>query len=96
MACGLPVICTAGGPTDEFTHPQCALRIQSTTQEMPIDGETRVALVPDLPDLVAHMLAVKDHPDIAARARIAGPAWVREKHTWKHVVDRLLEVLFAR
>jgi glycosyltransferase involved in cell wall biosynthesis len=94
MACGAPVICTAGGPTDEFTYPECALRIPSTRQEQDVDGETRVCLVPDLSHLVAHMLAVKENPEIAARARIAGPARVRERHTWKHTVDRLLEVLF--
>ncbi len=35
MACGLPVITTAGGPTDEFCPPEAAWRIRSRRVEFP-------------------------------------------------------------
>jgi glycosyltransferase involved in cell wall biosynthesis len=94
IACGLPVICTAGGPTDDFTSPQCARRIRAARIEMIFDGEPGISLLADLPDLVSHMLAVKQNPALAAQARIAGPALVSQQYTWKHVVDRLLDAIF--
>ena len=35
MACGLPVIDTAGGPTDEFCPPDAGWRIRSRRQALP-------------------------------------------------------------
>ena len=37
-ACGLPVICTAGGPTDDFTRSDFALRIESKFTAVEIEG----------------------------------------------------------
>ncbi|MEG4010469.1 glycosyltransferase family 4 protein [Microcoleus sp. Pol11C1] len=39
-ACGLPVICTAGGPTDDFTRSNFAQRIESKFTAVVSDGET--------------------------------------------------------
>jgi hypothetical protein len=57
------------------------------------DVEGRV-LVPNLESLMAHMIAVIENLQVGARARVAGPAHVRDHFTWKHVVDRLVEVMF--
>jgi len=93
IASGLPVICTRGGSTDDFTTDEFALRIDSVqipilTQEPP----ERYALQPNLDHLVSLMKQVIDDPTIAARARQAGPAFVAANFTWRHAVDRLLEV----
>lgn len=91
-ACGLPVICTAGGPTDDFVTPEFALRIDAQVIPVPgLGGGT--ALAPSLDSLVEHMLAVIEKPELRARARTAGPAHVARAFTWKISVDRLLEVL---
>ena len=37
MACGLPVIATAGGPTDEFCPPAAGWRIRSSPAQFPSD-----------------------------------------------------------
>jgi glycosyltransferase involved in cell wall biosynthesis len=37
MACGLPVIVTAGGPTDEFCPPEAGWRIRSRRAQFPSD-----------------------------------------------------------
>ncbi|HYD70520.1 glycosyltransferase family 4 protein [Azospirillum sp.] len=88
MACGLPVICTGGGPTDDFLHPEAALRIDSRVQRLPDGG--RVLLI-DPGHLTA--LTARAIEDAAWRERAAsvGPAWVAERYSWARVVDRLLE-----
>ncbi len=91
MACGLPVICTRGGPTDEFTHPDFALRIDSQLVDMNEDGKIRLA--PDVDHLTALMANVMEDWVFRSQAREVGPAFARARFTWKHVVDRLLQVI---
>ncbi len=90
IACGLPVICTAGGPTDDFTDPAFTLRIQSRL--VPPAGNMPSYLLPDGDHLLAAMQRVVVDPTLATRAREAGPAFVERGFTWGHVVDRLTEV----
>jgi glycosyltransferase involved in cell wall biosynthesis len=97
IACGCPVICTAGGSTDDFTNPDVALQIQSSpgTVPSPYEGEDTLTIqVPDTDSLIQQMLKVIEQPAFTARARLAGPKFVNENFTWKLIVDRLLEVLF--
>lgn len=92
-ACGLPVVCTAGGPTDDFTRPDFALRIRSELR-----AHERVAhgwyLQPDWEHLLHHMCTLVEDSAFLARARVAGPAQVVSGYTWKHTADRLLALLF--
>lgn len=92
-ACGLPVICTRGGPTDDFTTADFALPIDSRRQTMVIEGEERDFLAPDLDHLTSLMIEVVENPSLIARARSAGPPSVHGRFTWKHVVDRLLAAI---
>ena len=93
-ACGLPVICTAGGPTDEFTDASFALRIPSRLETAQIEGMPRAhELSPDVKVLEEQMRRVIENADWAASCRRTGPAFVRSRFTWKHVTDRLLELL---
>ncbi len=93
-ACGIPVICTAGGPTDDFVTDAFALRIAATLTALDVPGQdAAMGLVPDLPKLVQAMLRIMDDADFRAAAREAGPAWVLERFTWARVVDRLLPIL---
>jgi glycosyltransferase involved in cell wall biosynthesis len=94
MACGLPVICTKGGPTDEFTHPDFARRIDSTLVAM--KEEDKLRLAPDVDHLIALMADVVGNGAFLEQARTAGPAFVATRFTWTHVVDRLLQVLAPR
>lgn len=96
-ACGLPVICTKGGSTDDFTRPGFALPIESEIREVAQpQGPPGSWLVPDLDSLVAQMLRAIEDPAVGASAKTAGPAYVGAHHTWKHVVDRLLGAMFGR
>jgi glycosyltransferase involved in cell wall biosynthesis len=96
VACGLPVICTAGGPTDDFTTDEFALRIESKlvpVQPAPDCGG--FALQVEFDHLIHQMMAAVESPGLAAKARFAGPAFVRERFTWEKICSELMAVLFG-
>ncbi|WP_293277201.1 MULTISPECIES: glycosyltransferase family 4 protein [unclassified Microcoleus] len=93
VACGLPVICTEGGPTDDFTRSDFALRIESKFTAVVIEGETLFMLAPEWEHLTDLMQRAIEQPEIAARARVAGPGFVADNFSWGRSVDRLLEVM---
>jgi glycosyltransferase involved in cell wall biosynthesis len=93
-ACGLPVICTAGGPTDDFVTEDFALQIASTLEHVAVANTPRaMGLIPDLEHLVHLMLCVIDDAEFRESARAAGPKYVGERFTWAKVVDRLLPII---
>jgi len=98
-ACGLPVICTRGGPTDDFTTPDFALRIDSAMESIaPYRHRPDIvgyALRPHFEHLVTLMAQAMDEPEIVARARRTGPAFISAGFTWRHAVDRMLDVAFG-
>jgi hypothetical protein len=77
MACGLPVIVTGGGPTDEFCPPDAGWRIRSRRVEFPehrIDSFATAGapwmLEPDVDDLVTLLQeAASDRDERSARGR---------------------------
>jgi len=91
MACGLPVICTRGGSTEDFVCDDFALRINSYEQEF---EEGKRALVPNPVHLGELLRRVVTDGAFRQRAAAAGPEWVRSRFTWKHATDQLLKVLF--
>jgi glycosyltransferase involved in cell wall biosynthesis len=94
MACGVPVLCTAGGPTDEFTDAAFAHRIQSVPiRKRLTDNESGDALEPDCDHLVELMRNAARSPD---RGREAGARAARHavaNFSWDTVTDRLLASL---
>ena len=93
VACGLPVICTAGGPTDDFTRDGFAWRIDSDL--VVLDGGSE-RLMPD-PDHLVHLMekALEDR-SFRSRAMATGPAFAAENYAWDKVTDRLVDVLRGR
>jgi glycosyltransferase involved in cell wall biosynthesis/SAM-dependent methyltransferase len=94
IACGLPVICTEGGPTDEFTHPDFALPIKSEVQSVEYRREMRHFLAPNWDCCIALMEQLISQPDWREQVRISGPQFVRDRFSWKQIVAQLLEVMF--
>jgi glycosyltransferase involved in cell wall biosynthesis len=91
-ACGVPVICTGGGPTDEFTEETFARRIRSLPSRKELGpGQTGDYLEPDIDHLVELMRAALRDPAAGQRAGAAGAAHVAQSFTWERVTDRLLE-----
>jgi len=90
-ACGLPVICTAGGPTDDFTTADFALRIDSDPRPHAESGG--LMLVPRDQSLIQCMRRVIDDDAWRSRAALAGPEHAHSRFAWSAVADTLLEVL---
>ena len=88
------MICTAGGPTDDFVTEDFALQIASTLEPVAVSDTPRaMGLIPDLDHLVHLMLCVIDDADFRESARAAGPMHVGERFTWAKVVDGLLPII---
>jgi glycosyltransferase involved in cell wall biosynthesis len=94
-ACGVPVVCTEGGATDDFTDASFAWRIRSRPDWIRTDlglvGEVRQ---PDVEHLAELMLHAASAPQEAMRMGRAGAARVAEHFTWDRVTDRLMDSLF--
>lgn len=93
-ACGVPVIVTGGGTTDDFVTDDFALKVQSRIAPIQLGGMIGDQLAPNLDHLVAQMFAVMDRKDWRRRAASAGPAHAAANYTWDNIADRLLGVLF--
>jgi glycosyltransferase involved in cell wall biosynthesis len=94
-ACGVPVICTAGGPTDEFIDPVSSRRIRSRIEVVRMDKDhIGEALVPDLDDLVDLMQQAIRYRDEVAQMRLLAADHARRNFTWELVTDRLRQELF--
>lgn len=87
-ASGLPLICSMGGPTDEFTRSDFRLGISTARNN-------NRQLLPDQEELTGHMLSLLDDADFRAKARAAGPAFVNQHWSWARSVEKLLTVLSA-
>ena len=95
IACGVPVICTRGGSTDDFTSDDFALRVNSIRTAIspgPLAGGTKLTI--DLDHLIHQMMTAVESPGLAAQARVKGPAFVANAFTWAHVKRQLLPILF--
>lgn len=92
QACGLPVIATAGGPTDEFlSRDGSTIYIPSTTFLVPGSGY-QLHVTTD--DLVASMTrAIREKNELKTIALQNGVAHVRDNYTWVHATNKLIEVL---
>lgn len=94
-ACGVPLIVSGGGTTDDFVREDFALKIESRIVPINIGGVIGDQLAPDPDHLVAQMLAVMDREEWRRRAAAAGPAHMSANYTWDSIASRLLNVLFV-
>lgn len=93
IACGLPVICTKGGPTDDFTHPDFALLIDSTFQGGTSNDQPIYRIYPEVDHLITLMQTIITESTFREQARSAGPQFVADRFTWKQIADQLLKIL---
>jgi glycosyltransferase involved in cell wall biosynthesis len=91
-ACGLPIICTGGGPTDEFTTPQFARYIASQRIKTTVGGFEEEELQPDQEHLAELMHGIIEDNSFSSQAALAGPTHVRDRFAWSAVVDQLVAV----
>jgi glycosyltransferase involved in cell wall biosynthesis len=88
-ACGLPIVCTGGGSTDDFVDGRFARRIESKLRRGP---EGAWYLEPDPTDIVSALHEVIDDKVFLERARTIAPTVVRSAYTWGHTVGKLLKL----
>jgi glycosyltransferase involved in cell wall biosynthesis len=92
-ACGIPIICTRGGPTDDFVTDEFARRIESRTSVITIDGRPASHLDPSLEHLIALMTSAIEDSRWRRQAAAAGPRHVSASYTWDCAVDMLIKKL---
>jgi glycosyltransferase involved in cell wall biosynthesis len=95
-ACGTPVICTGGGPTDDFMKEGFTRFIDSklTPTPVPLTENEGFALVPNLDHLIDLMFKVIDDKDWRDEAAIMGARHVAMNFSWDAIVNNLLQVIF--
>jgi glycosyltransferase involved in cell wall biosynthesis len=87
-ACGVPIVVTGGGATDDYCHASFALQVAGKPS---VDGNNRF-IEPDLESLIEAMLALME-----GRAqgldRIVALNYITENFSWARVTDKLIGVL---
>lgn len=92
VACGMPVVCTANGPTDDFVPSGVALRIESRLGANPwAPGD--VALVPNQTSFNNQLERAVSNASVRAKAREVGPSFVANGWTWDQVVETLAKAM---
>lgn len=91
FACGLPVIVTSGGSTDDFTHPDFTKYIPSVLGDHSHDGGMWLKTDPN--DIAAKMEEAILDPGWCATARDTGPFHAHNNFAWPRVVEWLLTVI---
>lgn len=86
-ACGLPSICTQGGPTEEFTTDEFSLRIGARW-----DAQARI-LVPDVNHLAQNMSFVLTNTAWKERAKIVAADFASRRFSWIQATDHLLRTV---
>jgi glycosyltransferase involved in cell wall biosynthesis len=103
MACGLPVIATAGGAADDFLDDTTAYRVPATRKsigssvyDIKLHGEGWL-LEPDPDALAASMRRVYERRDEARALGVRASERARTQFTWDRAAARVVErVLAAR
>ncbi|HEY4441411.1 MAG TPA: glycosyltransferase family 4 protein, partial [Candidatus Elarobacter sp.] len=101
MACGLPVIATAGGAADDFLDGDVAYRVPAS--RVPLQGEFRGEalagegwwLEANVDDLAATLRHVAAHPDEARAKGARGAERAHAAWTWEHAAAIAAERLRA-
>jgi glycosyltransferase involved in cell wall biosynthesis len=89
-ACGIPIICTGGGATDDFVSDEFARRITSRKSVVPVDDQSGSRLEPSLEHLIDLMASSIEDALWRERAAEAGPRHVGAKYTWDCAIDALI------
>jgi glycosyltransferase involved in cell wall biosynthesis len=89
-ACGLPIVVTKGGPTDDYQHPSFALQIDGHR----LSAGAGVVIEPDLNSLMDKLALLIDGKATAID-RDAAIKHVNAHHSWTAAVDKLVDLFKA-
>lgn len=96
MACGLPVIVTAGGACDDFCNSDTGYMIPALRRRIRYQEETAGPpwlLEPDGETLKQYLRQVVEAPDQARQRGCRGAARIQRDFTWEKTAERVVEVL---
>jgi glycosyltransferase involved in cell wall biosynthesis len=94
-ACGLPVLCTRGGPTDDFAHPRFFLGIDSRLQKKRVSAtQTNLFLLPDLEHLIVRLRQMIEDDGLRGDSRQLLPEWIQARFSWNVIARRLRDLFF--
>ena len=89
MACGLPVIVSKGGPTDDFTTDAFAKYLKTYPCKSADSEEHDMYLIVDEGSFQETMLSIMENPAFREKAKVLAPEHVRRNYTWDLVAERL-------
>lgn len=93
-ACGVPVICTAGGPTDDFTLPAFARRIRSRPVQVRMNAtQLGDALLADRDHLVALMEECAADRGARQTMGVHAAEHVARHYSWDAVTELLVQAI---
>jgi hypothetical protein len=102
MACGLPVIVTEGGPTDEFCPVEAGWRIHATPLDVPLEDlegmemvHTPWMLEPDLGHLVELMQSAASASAAERAAKGLAARAAAEHYSWNAVAEQYTQRIAA-
>ncbi len=101
MACGLPVVCTGGGSTDDFATDDFAYRIEAERKSTkPFIGQMLLVkegwlLEPNPKSLASRMRWVFKHQDAAREKGRRAAAHTRTEWTWNRAAEKAMERIRA-
>lgn len=90
-ACALPVICTKGGPTDDFTKTGSVGHIKSNLISEPKNGDF---LEPNFDNLVSLMIESIECASIKKLQARQQSKFISKKYTWDEVTANLINIFF--
>ena len=87
------VICTDGGPTDEFANGPLVRRVRSARKEVELEaGVAGEYVEPDLDDLVFAMRAASRNRDRRSALASEAARLAHRDFSWSKSADRLVDV----
>jgi len=92
-ASGLPIICTAGGATDDFVTDMFARKIEAKKHIIRVEDQDLSQLEPSVEHLITLMASAIEDNSWRSQAAEAGPLHVGANYTWDRVVDMLVRKL---
>ena len=92
-ACGLPIICTAGGPTDDFVADAFCRKIHTQLETVHYEGIVGKQLLPDFDHFIQLMLGAMDDEAWRKSASEQGPTYIHARYNWDRVAEQLLAAL---
>ena len=87
-ACGVPIIITDGGSTEEYAHKSFAIKISSTAKSV----NNQHYLEPDLDCLIEELFNLIEGKSNQLSKKIA-LSRIKELHSWEHVTKLLYNIL---